>query len=259
MTLAESQKKLNDLCTRAQSICETAKTAKKHSKSLSGRGFYAEKFHTEALGLQRLEAESLRLIEHAHIPQATIDDFRGGISIVGSAGSTPSAKVEAVRKLRSLCQNDILPHVKDLTANPVPATEQVLPMDVVVGTRDYLKHVIRQANGCYEHQWFDACGVMMRKFVEILIIHVFEAQNIADRIKGRDGNFLMLGDLVDSFLAEHTWNAGRETKSCLPLVKQLGDRSAHNRTFMARKADVDKALAGFRATAEELIHLGKLR
>jgi hypothetical protein len=117
----------------------------------------------------------------------------------------------------------------------VPSTEHVLPVEVVKGTRGYLENIIQQANGCYEKRWFDACGVMIRKFVEILIIHVFEAHSLADKIKREDGNFHMLSVLVDRFFVETAWNTGRETKICLPEVKLLGDRSAHNRTFMARQ------------------------
>lgn len=170
-----------------------------------------------------------------------------------------TVRVKLGRELQTLCQTKIIPAVEASTVSHVPASEQVLPMDVVRGTRGYLEHIIQQANGCYEKKWFDACGVMMRKFIEILIIHAFEGEQIADRIKRGDGNFHMLAELVDRFLAETMWNAGRETKACLPEVKLLGDRSAHNRTFMARKKDVDKALVGFRTTAEELLHFAKLR
>src|SRR5258706_7631595 len=62
-------------------------------------------------------------------------------------------------------------HVADST----PRTEKVLPSSVVANTRGWYVKLIQQANGCYEHEWYDACSVMIRKFVEFLIIEVYEA------------------------------------------------------------------------------------
>src|SRR5262249_21203980 len=114
-----------------------------------------------------------------------------------------------------------------------------------------------QANGCYERGWYDACSVMVRKLVEVLIIAAFEAKGEAARIK-KDDNFLMLNGLVDAILARNDWNLGRETKPALPLLKSLGDRSAHNRHYLARKADMDKVLPGLRVTVEDLLHHANL-
>jgi hypothetical protein len=94
---------------------------------------------------------------------------------------------------------------------------------------------------------------MARKLAEVLIIAVFEAKGESAAIK-KDGNFLMLSGLVDAILARTDWNLGRETKTALPLLKSLGDRSAHNRHYMARKADLDKVLSGLRVTVEDLLN-----
>lgn len=145
------------------------------------------------------------------------------------------------------------PDPKDDDAASQPATEHILPFDVVRGTRTYLEQIVNQANGCHEKGWYDACSVMVRKLVEVLIIAVFEAKGEAATIK-KDGNFLMLSGLVDAIIARTDWNLGRETKAALPLLKSLGDRSAHNRHFMARKVDVDKLLPGLRVTVEDLLH-----
>jgi hypothetical protein len=138
-----------------------------------------------------------------------------------------------------------------------PATEHVLPLDVVNDTRRYLEQIVNQANGCYEKGWYDACSVMIRKLVEVLIIAVYEAKGESAAIKKAD-NFLMLSGLVDDILTRTTWNLGRETKTALPLLKSLGDRSAHNRHYMARKADVDKVLPGLRVAVEDLLHHANL-
>jgi hypothetical protein len=141
----------------------------------------------------------------------------------------------------------------------VPKTEQVLPNAVVAKTRGYYVRIIQQANGCYENGWFDACSVMIRKIVEILIIEVYEENGKALEIKDGGGNFFMLSDLIATILKDSTWNLGRESKACLPLIKQMGDHAAHNRRYVATKTDVDKILPGLRIVADELLHVAKLK
>jgi hypothetical protein len=132
-------------------------------------------------------------------------------------------------------------------------------MAVVDKTRGYLEKVVQQANGCYEHQWFDACAVMVRKFIEILIIEVFEAHGKAADIQDGDKNYYMLGELVDRLLADATWTVGRKTKKYLPEIKTSGNRSAHNRRYVATRQDIDKFIPGLRVVADELLHLAKLK
>jgi hypothetical protein len=103
------------------------------------------------------------------------------------------------------------PDTVDEDVASLPASEYVLPLDVVKASRGYLKQITIQANGCYEKGWFDACSVMIRKLVEVLIIAVYEAKGEAETIK-KDGNFLVLSGLVDAILERTDWNLGRETK-----------------------------------------------
>ncbi len=235
MSILEAVKTLNDLCKQVDSICDVAKTANRNNKSLEGFGFYADKFHNVTVVIGKLESKVMPVLDGAALDPAMLTELTSIVSSVRRPTTSFLDRVRDCRSLHSLCKTKIIPALESSTTIQIPATEQVLPMDVVRGTRGYLEHIVQQANGCYERRWFDSCAVMMRKLIEILIIHVFEAHGLADHIKGRDENFLMLSELVDRFLTEKSWNPGRETKGCLPEVKRLGDRSAHNRTFMARK------------------------
>jgi hypothetical protein len=69
----------------------------------------------------------------------------------------------------------------------------------------------------------------------------------------------MLGELINAVLQDSTWHLGREVKDSLPDIKRMGDRSAHNRRYIATKADVDKVLPGLRVIADELLHVAKLK
>jgi hypothetical protein len=192
------------------------------------------------------------------------ESVRRLLAAVETALGLAAVQVEAKAELRNLCLAEGLkvegdgvtwpgdPGAADSPALP-PTTEHVMPFDVVKGTRTYLEQIVNQANGCYEKGWYDACSVMVRKLVEVLIIAVYEKKGEAEAVK-KDGNFLMLAGLVDDILARTAWNLGRETKTALPLLKSLGDRSAHNRHYMALKADVDRVLQGLRVAVEELLH-----
>ena len=140
-----------------------------------------------------------------------------------------------------------------------PQNQHVLPHAMVYGTRGYIEKVVFQINGSYENGWFDSCAVMMRRLVETLIIECFEADNIDSKIKKTNGEFYHLSDLIVKMLSEPSWNLGRDTKKTLPKLKQLGDRSAHNRRYNAHREDIDKILADFRLVCQELLYIARLK
>lgn len=147
------------------------------------------------------------------------------------------------------------------TVDTAPKTEKILSLALVQSTRrGYLERIIVQANGCYERGWYDGCAVMMRRFIETLIIEVYEANGKAAEIKDVNGNFIMLRDLLAKFLSDTAWNLQRETPKVLQEVKALGDSSAHARRFIAGKEEVDKLLENYRyrIASEDLLHLAKL-
>lgn len=104
-------------------------------------------------------------------------------------------------------------------ADAKPKTELVISHSVVKTTRGYIEKVVLQANGCYERLWFDACSMMIRKLVEILIIEAYEATGKDSAVKDSNGDFLMLRDLISRMLKDASWNLSRETKRFLPDVK----------------------------------------
>lgn len=136
-------------------------------------------------------------------------------------------------------------------------TDWVLDRTIVAGTRRYIEHVAEQINGCYEQGWYDACSVMIRRLVETLIIEAFEHHKIDAEIKGPTGDFLYLADLIARTLSCTSWNLSRNTKQALPRLKDIGDKSAHSRRFLARRRDVDRVIPDLRVVAEELVHLSR--
>jgi hypothetical protein len=137
----------------------------------------------------------------------------------------------------------------------VTPTSNYFPLELFDNTRNYLTTIAKQATGCYDQGMFDACSVMTRKLLEVLIIESFERYNISSKVKNKTENFLYLSDLIDIFTAETSWNISRNTKNSLPNLKKMGDLSAHNRRYIARQNDINKIKDDLRIVLEELIHL----
>jgi len=243
---------------KCDAICAITKTALKNRKSLSGNNSYATRFHDTVVALSVIEKRLAKILEII-AQDGELETFTSLSETVKSPTATFAVKTAAMKKMQLLWNADYLHRLEAMTADPIPATEQVLPMAVVAGTRGYIEKVIIQANGCYEHGWYDACSVMIRRIIETLIIEVYEAEGRPQDIKDANDEFKMLRDLVTIILADSAFNLGRDVKKSLPLLKELGDRSAHKRRYNATQPDIDKVLSGFRVTVEELLHLAKLK
>jgi hypothetical protein len=147
----------------------------------------------------------------------------------------------------------------DVEARPtVKPSDSVLPRELFSNTRGYIEKVASQINGSYDHGFYDCCAVMCRRLGETLIIEVYEAQGRAKEIKGPDDNFLMLNGLLGALSKDSTIHLGRNAKRGLEALKELGDKSAHNRRFNARQPDIDAIRSDLRTAAEELLHLANL-
>lgn len=140
----------------------------------------------------------------------------------------------------------------------LPETDSVIPSQVFPATRKYLIEVVRQVNGCYDISYYDSCGVMARRLVETLIIEVYEFKGIEDRIKDVSGNYYMLNELINKISSEKKIGLGRNAKRGLSDAKWLGDQSAHNRRFLAKKPDIDKVQPNIRILVQELVVLAGL-
>lgn len=138
---------------------------------------------------------------------------------------------------------------------PSSVHSELFPIELFDNTRGYLKTIANQTLASYNKGIYDGSSVLTRKLVEILIIECFERYGIENLIKKPDGTFFYLSDLISEFLKEPKWNIGRNAKRGLPNIKKIGDQSAHNRRYIARKPDLDNTKDDLRIVIEELIHI----
>jgi hypothetical protein len=140
-----------------------------------------------------------------------------------------------------------------------PRTEFVIADSIVKETRGYIVHIVNQINSCYESGSYDACSVMIRRLTETIIIEAFEANKIQDKIKNTAGDYFYLSDLISCTLAESSWTLSRNTKRALPNLKDVGDKSAHSRRFVAHRSDIDKVVPDLRVAVQELLFISNLK
>lgn len=163
------------------------------------------------------------------------------------------------REAARAIQREAPRHVRPPEDGQKAASEQVVPMSIVRGTRGYIEAVANQANGCYERGWFDGSAVMIRRLLETLIIEVFEHHGIDAKIKNNNGDFVHLSVLISTALAEKKWNLSRTSKHALPRLKDIGDKSAHSRRYNAHRKDIEKVLDDIRVVVQELVYLAGLK
>jgi hypothetical protein len=162
--------------------------------------------------------------------------------------------VSLIKDIASISPKEWLPSVEGQESK----SQSIVFMPLVSNTRVYIEKVGNQINGCYENGWFDACAVMIRRLLETLIIEVFEHFQLETKIK-KNGDYMYLRDLINIMLAETAWTLSRNTKNALPKLKDIGDKSAHSRRFIAIRHDIEEIKSELRSTIQELVILADIK
>jgi len=124
--------------------------------------------------------------------------------------------------------------------------------------RPYLLKVAQQINSAYENNLFDACALMMRRLLEILIIHCFESEGIEDQIKDSDGSYQNLKSLINKAKSKPEIKLSSDVKKDIDQFRELGNLSAHRVKYNCRRDDIRPLRLGYRAVIEELLYAAAL-
>jgi hypothetical protein len=131
----------------------------------------------------------------------------------------------------------------------------VLAIEPFDKARRYTKSVLIQINASYDNALFDCCAVMCRRLFETLIIDSFEKQNCIELIKDKNGEIMMLSGLIQVMNQQNKFRVGRQTKQAAAKLKNIGDWSAHNRTFIAQRSHIDAIGPDLSVATMDLLHL----
>lgn len=168
-------------------------------------------------------------------------------------------KIAAIAAYSKSFQDDIV----EIVSLPLEVQhsnyDYVLHRKMFEDTRGYILQVVDQINLCYEHTCYDACAVMIRRLIEILIIETYGTYKVESEICDSDDNFFFLDELISRFTSAKHWKIGRNTKSGLKKLKAIGDQSAHSRRYNAKRPYIDDVTHDLRVVTEELLYLSGLR
>lgn len=236
----------------AEEAVAVASAARRHAKSLTGNNFYAEK-------LARLRADAANLFRE--LSTRSVGDASALAELIERCfSSSLDAKARLESKRALVFALNTTWRARGGGHDPTPSgADELFPLVLLEQTkRGYLVAIGRQMNGCFGAGWYDASAVMMRRLLETSIIEAFEGRGIAAKIKNAKGDFFQLTELLDTALAEPSWNLSRNTRRVAPGLRDLGHMSAHGRYFHAQRADIEKNRAECRIVIEEFLRLSGL-
>jgi len=152
----------------------------------------------------------------------------------------------------------IVPGINE--SEEILSDDSILPEILLSETRrTYLVRIAQQINSAYEHNLFDACALMLRRLLEILLIHSFKNCGIEQESKDGDGNYLRLKTLINKAKARPEIGLSPSTKQAIDDFRELGNLSAHRITYNCRRDDIRKIRLEYRAVVEELLYKAGLQ
>ena len=133
-------------------------------------------------------------------------------------------------------------------------TNEVIDPIIVADARGYVKTIVNEINGTYENGWYDACAVLLRRLMEMLIYEVYRSlgrlSDIEDPIDPT--RHLRLSDLITTVLNEPNFDLDYHTKTVMPKLRTIGNQFTHSRRTHARRSDIEQHLFAIRVMVEDL-------
>ncbi|RCS59260.1 DUF4145 domain-containing protein [Parvibium lacunae] len=172
--------------------------------------------------------------------------------VKGSKQTTYRLSIKRLIELREL-------HPDINETEDIVSDDSIIPEVLLQETkRSYLIKLSQQINASYENHLFDACSLMMRRLLEVLLIHSFENAKIENDIKDAEGNYQNLKTLINKAISRTEIKISNDVKRDIDKFRELGNLSAHRVKYNCRRDDIRNIRLEYRATIEELLYLAGL-
>lgn len=230
--------------------------------------------------LDKSEIQKARLLAYFFLrtqglAQFSTTDASSWFDQLGLSTPNSSRLRDRIRKSRSFVRGT-LPgafrlHAKEISeldaeypnlverSEDIQSSDEVLPEALFLKTRGYIESLCRQINCSYENNIFDGCAVLMRRLIEILLILSYQANAIESRIKTSAGDYKPLAKIIGDSITDSTLDLSKPTKDCLDEFRELGNFSAHQIFYNAKRSDIKGKISGFRVAVEELLYKAGIR
>ncbi len=131
--------------------------------------------------------------------------------------------------------------------------DDMLPFELYKGTTLIIERVADQINKSFHFGIYDGCAVLMRRFIEMLLILTFKNFNVENEILDASGEYFHLSLIIKKATANITIHLSRNAKEYLGIFRDKGDLSAHNPFHHALKKDLELVQPKFRHLVQELL------
>lgn len=234
-----------------------------------------KQFATKTGLISKAEIQKTRLLAYyflrtQELSQFTTTDVSSWFDQLDLSPPNTSRLRDNLRKskqfIRGGLPNTFRLHAKELAAldeeypnlveksEEVVSSDNVLPDQLFSGTRGFIESLGRQINACYENNIFDGCAVLMRRLIEVLLILAYQANGIESKIKDSGDEYKNLSKIIGEAVTNKTLDLSKTVKQSLDDLRTLGNFSAHQIYYNAKRKDIQKEIPRFRAAVEELLY-----
>lgn len=173
--------------------------------------------------------------------------------IAGKTSGTYRPNRELIEKLDVQFCDLIL---KDET---IISDDIIVPKILYEKTREYIECICKQINASYEYNIYDGCAILMRRLLEILLIHSYEAIGKIELMQEMNGEYKGLSYIINYTLSNKPFLLAKETQELLDTFRQLGNFSAHKIQYNAKRKYIDDVKVVYRLAIEELLYISKIK
>lgn len=154
---------------------------------------------------------------------------------------------KAIEKLKSEA-----PELSEKSVD-VESDSSILPDSLLADKRTYIQRFGKQINASYSKNIFDGCAVLMRRMVEVCLIHTYENLDLDSVIKN-GSRYKDLRDIIKDAISNSQINLTQDSKDCLDEFRELGNLSAHQLFYNCKAEEIEKVKRKFRLLVEELFN-----
>ena len=137
--------------------------------------------------------------------------------------------------------------------------DTILPEGVYKNTRGYIERVAKQVNRCYQEHCYDACAMMMRRLIEMLMVEMYRHKGREQNIKDGRGYKALSSIIKDARETGILDELTPDSAKIIDKFRELGNYSAHKIEYNCQRPDLLGITMHFRNCVEELLYKSKVK
>lgn len=121
----------------------------------------------------------------------------------------------------------------------IKINDMIIPNDLISPASDRIRSLAWQVNNAYKMETFDACSLMMRRLLNVLIILMYKKHNSAKRLKSGK-YYLTLEQVVEDIKRYNPFGVSLHTIKEMEEFASICDNSVHGLFDNCTQEDIDK-------------------